>query len=155
MIEDFRIDIVIGAGPRRRRTRMPMPRFTIIGATTRQGLISAPLRGRFGLVLHLKPYDVAELTRIVTRSARAARGADRRRTRPRRSPAAAAARRASPTGCCAACAITPQVRADGHDHRRRSPAALDLLEVDRYGLDEIDQKIMLPCWKSSAAGRWD
>src|SRR5579863_5479159 len=69
-IEDFRVDILIGAGPGARTHSMPMPRFTAIGATTRQGLVSAPLRGRFGLVLRLDPYAVAELQLIVTRSAR-------------------------------------------------------------------------------------
>src|SRR5579871_3337063 len=68
-LEDFRIDILIGTGPGARTHSMPMPRFTAIGATTRQGLVSAPLRGRFGLVLRLNHYDLAELTRIVKRSA--------------------------------------------------------------------------------------
>ncbi|MCL4854814.1 MAG: AAA family ATPase, partial [Bryobacteraceae bacterium] len=68
-LEDFRVDILIGAGPGARTHSLPMPRFTAIGATTRQGLVSAPLRGRFGLVLRLNHYDVAELERIVLRSA--------------------------------------------------------------------------------------
>src|SRR6202165_3138720 len=68
-LEDFRMDILIGTGPGARTHSMPIPRFTAIGATTRQGLVSAPLRGRFGLVLRLNHYDVAELTRIVQRSA--------------------------------------------------------------------------------------
>ena len=70
VIEDFRIDVVVGAGTSAQTHSIPIQRFTIIGATTRQGLISAPLRSRFGLVLYLKPYDVAELTRIVVRAAR-------------------------------------------------------------------------------------
>src|SRR3979411_216342 len=68
-LEDFRMDILIGTGPGARTHSLPMPRFTAIGATTRQGLVSAPLRGRFGLVLRLNHYDVAELTSIVLRSA--------------------------------------------------------------------------------------
>ncbi|MBV8820797.1 MAG: Holliday junction branch migration DNA helicase RuvB, partial [Acidobacteriaceae bacterium] len=68
-LEDYRIDILIGTGPGARTHSMPMPRFTAIGATTRQGLVSAPLRGRFGLVLRLNHYDLAELTAIVKRSA--------------------------------------------------------------------------------------
>src|SRR5579872_2794509 len=68
-LEDFRMDILIGTGPGARTHSMPIPRFTAIGATTRQGLVSAPLRGRFGLVLRLNHYDVPELTRIVLRSA--------------------------------------------------------------------------------------
>src|SRR5436305_11823428 len=69
-LEDFRVDILVGVGPGARTHSLPMPKFTAIGATTRQGLVSAPLRGRFGLVLRLDPYQVPELTAIVNRSAR-------------------------------------------------------------------------------------
>src|SRR5215475_6377830 len=69
-LEDFRVDILVGAGPGARTHSLPLPRFTAIAATTRQGLVSAPLRGRFGLVLRLDPYTVEELTSIVKRSAR-------------------------------------------------------------------------------------
>src|SRR5881409_990699 len=69
-LEDFRVDILVGAGPGARTHSLPMPKFTAIGATTRQGLVSAPLRGRFGLVLRLDPYTVEELKLIVIRSAR-------------------------------------------------------------------------------------
>src|SRR5579883_208239 len=69
-LEDFRVDILVGAGPGARTHSLPLPKFTGIGATTRQGLVSAPLRGRFGLVLRLDPYTVHELKSIVTRSAR-------------------------------------------------------------------------------------
>jgi Holliday junction DNA helicase RuvB len=96
-LEDFRVDILVGTGPGARTVSLPMPKFTAIGATTRQGLVSAPLRGRFGLVLHLEPYTVPELQLIVNRSAR--------RTRLR---GAAGERRASPTACCGACATTPR-----------------------------------------------
>src|SRR6201999_3134450 len=68
-LEDFRMDILIGTGPGARTVAMDIKRFTAIGATTRQGLVSAPLRGRFGLVLRLNHYDVPELQQIVTRSA--------------------------------------------------------------------------------------
>src|SRR5437868_2081337 len=68
-LEDFRMDILVGTGPGARTVSMEIKRFTAIGATTRLGLISAPLRGRFGLVLRLNPYDVPELTCIVLRSA--------------------------------------------------------------------------------------
>src|SRR6478736_6805225 len=68
-LEDFRMDILIGTGPGARTVAMDIKHFTAIGATTRQGMISAPLRGRFGLVLRLNPYDVEELARIVHRSA--------------------------------------------------------------------------------------
>src|SRR6202451_1841150 len=69
-LEDFRMDILIGTGPGARTHSMEIKRFTAIGATTRQGMISAPLRGRFGLVLRLNPYDAVELGSIVRRSAR-------------------------------------------------------------------------------------
>src|ERR1019366_9707085 len=68
-LEDFRLDILIGTGPGARTHSIPIKPFTAIGATTRQGLVSAPLRGRFGLVLRLNHYDVPELQQIVTRSA--------------------------------------------------------------------------------------
>src|SRR3954467_3386833 len=69
-LEDFRVDILVGTGPGARTVSLPMPKFTAIGATTRQGLVSAPLRGRFGLVLRLDPYTADELTTIVNRSAK-------------------------------------------------------------------------------------
>src|SRR5213078_545506 len=69
-LEDFRVDILVGTGPGARTVSLPMPKFTAIGATTRQGLVSAPLRGRFGLVLRLNHYDEAELASIVNRSAK-------------------------------------------------------------------------------------
>src|SRR5438128_2958504 len=69
-LEDFRVDILVGVGPGARTHSLPMPKFTAIGATTRQGLVSAPLRGRFGLVLRLNHYDEDELAQIVTRSAK-------------------------------------------------------------------------------------
>src|SRR6202047_2570053 len=68
-LEDFRMDILIGTGPGARTVAMDIKPFTAIGATTRQGIISAPLRGRFGLVLRLNPYEVKELASIVSRSA--------------------------------------------------------------------------------------
>src|SRR5579871_606847 len=102
-LEDFRVDILVGVGPGARTHSLPMPKFTAIGATTRQGLVSAPLRGRFGLVLRLDPYNVEELQAIVKRSARSSRMAP-----PRRSPAAAAARRASPTASCAVSGTMPR-----------------------------------------------
>ncbi|MBS1834244.1 MAG: Holliday junction branch migration DNA helicase RuvB [Acidobacteria bacterium] len=140
-LEDFRMDILIGTGPGARTVSMDVKPFTCIGATTRQGLISAPLRGRFGLVLRLNPYDVTELTEIVERSARllgVTMDAD---------GAAEVARRARGTPRIANRLLRrvrdyAQVRADGHVDIRVAKAALDLLEVDRFGLDEIDQKIM-------------
>ena len=141
-LEDFRLDILIGAGPGARTHSIAIPRFTGIGATTRQGLLSAPLRGRFGLVLRLNHYDNEELTRIVLRSARLLNvtideaGAVEIARRSRGTPRIVnrLLRRVRDYA---------QVRADGHIDRQVAVTALDLLEVDRYGLDEIDQKIML------------
>ena len=140
-LEDFRMDILIGTGPGARTVGMDIKRFTAIGATTRQGLISAPLRGRFGLVLRLNHYDQEELAAIVSRSARLldvamdAEGADEIARRSRGTPRIAnrLLRRVRDYA---------QVRAGGHIDIEVARKALDLLEVDPYGLDEIDQKIM-------------
>src|SRR5215470_4539590 len=140
-LEDFRMDILIGTGPGARTVAMDIKRFTAIGATTRQGLISAPLRGRFGLVLRLNHYDEQELAGIVMRSARLldvamdAEGADEIARRSRGTPRIAnrLLRRVRDYA---------QVRAGGHIDIEVARKALDLLEVDPYGLDEIDQKIM-------------
>jgi len=140
-LEDFRMDILVGTGPGARTVAMEIKHFTAIGATTRQGLISAPLRTRFGLVLRLNAYDQSELTRIVLRSARllgvqideagAAEIARRSRGTPR--IANRLLRRVRDYA---------QVRAAGNIELGVAQRALDLLEVDRFGLDEIDQKIM-------------
>jgi holliday junction DNA helicase RuvB len=141
-LEDFRLDILIGAGPGARTHSITLPAFTAIGATTRQGLLSAPLRGRFGIVLRLDPYDEETLGKIVERSAGlleipivsdAAREIARRgRGTPR--VANRLLRRVRDYA---------QVRASGHIDLPVAQVALDLLKVDRYGLDEVDQKIML------------
>jgi Holliday junction DNA helicase RuvB len=150
-IEDFRVDILIGAGPGARTHSMAIPKFTAIGATTRQGLVSGPLRGRFGLVLRLNHYDVAELKQIVKRSARLLSveidedGAEEISRRSRGTPRIAnrLLRRVRDYA---------QVRADGHINRPVAETALDLLEVDRFGLDEIDQKIMMTVLKNYSGG---
>lgn len=141
-LEDFRMDILIGTGPGARAVPMEIKHFTAIGATTRQGLISAPLRGRFGLVLRLNHYDVAELTRIVLRSA------DLLELEVDQAGSEEIARRARGTPRIANRLLRrvrdyAQVRAGGVVNLAVAQAALDLLEVDRFGLDEIDQKIML------------
>jgi len=138
-LEDFRVDILIGSGPGARTHSLPMPRFTAIGATTRQGLISAPLRGRFGLV------------RIVERSAGLLNvaidggGTEEIARRSRGTPRIAnrLLRRVRDYA---------QVRADGQVTAQTAKTALDLLEVDRFGLDEIDQKIMLTILDKYAGG---
>jgi len=140
-LEDFHLDILIGTGPGARTHSMPLQKFTAIGATTRQGLVSAPLRSRFGLVLRLNHYDVADLTTIVSRSARLLEtpvdldGAEEIARRARGTPRIAnrLLRRVRDYA---------EVRAKGHVTKEVAMTALDMLEVDRFGLDEIDQKIM-------------
>ena len=140
-LEDYRVDLMIGSGPGARTHSIPIPRFTAIGATTRAGLVSAPLRSRFGLVLRLNPYEQADLQTIVKRSARLLEvevdegGSEEIARRSRGTPRIAnrLLRRVRDYA---------QVRADGRITREVAQAALDMLEVDSYGLDEIDQKVM-------------
>ena len=150
-LEDFRVDILVGVGPGARTHSLPMPKFTAIGATTRQGLVSAPLRGRFGLVLRLEPYSVDELKCIVERSARllnveivdGAAGEIARRCRGTPRIANRLLRRVRDYA---------QVRADGRISQAVAQTALNLLDVDRYGLDEIDQKIMMTILRKYRGG---
>jgi len=150
-LEDFRMDILVGTGPGARTHSMPIPHFTAIGATTRQGLVSAPLRGRFGLVLRLNPYGEDELAAIVRRSAQLLgvtvdpQGAEEIARRSRGTPRIAnrLLRRVRDYA---------QVRAGGHVDLAVAKNALDLLEVDRFGLDEIDQKIMLTLLEKYSGG---
>ena len=140
-LEDFRVDLMIGSGPGARTHSIPLPPFTAIGATTRAGLLSAPLRARFGLTLRLNPYEASELTAIVFRSARMLAleidkgGAEEIAQRSRGTPRIAnrLLRRVRDYS---------QVRGDGTINRLVAQTALDLLEVDPHGLDEIDQKVM-------------
>lgn len=150
-LEDFRVDILVGTGPGARTHSLPVNRFTAIGATTRQGLVSAPLRGRFGLVLRLNHYDLADLAKIVERSAKLLSvtidegGAEEIGRRARGTPRIAnrLLRRVRDFA---------QVRADGKVNRDIAIDALELLEVDRYGLDEIDIKLMMTILEKYSGG---
>jgi Holliday junction DNA helicase RuvB len=150
-LEDFHVDLVIGQGPGARTHKMPLKRFTAVGATTRQGLLAAPLRARFGLVLRLNPYDVAELKHIVLRSARVVSvtinddAAEEIARRSRGTPRIAnrLLRRVRDYA---------QVRSQGHIRLHEALTALDMLEVDRFGLDEIDQKIMMTVLEKYSGG---
>jgi holliday junction DNA helicase RuvB len=150
-IEDFHVDIVIGSGPGARTHKMPLKRFTAVGATTRQGLLSAPLRSRFGLVLRLNLYDVGDLKSIVQRSAKLlgvsidADASEEIARRSRGTPRIAnrLLRRVRDYA---------QVRAEGQVRLQEATVALDMLEVDRFGLDEIDQKIMLTVLEKYGGG---
>lgn len=150
-LEDFRVDILVGTGPGARTHSLEVNRFTAIGATTRQGLVSAPLRGRFGLVLRLNHYDEADLAKIVHRSAKLLDvpidkgGAEEIGRRARGTPRIAnrLLRRVRDYA---------QVRADGRVDQQVAITALDLLEVDRYGLDEIDTKLMMTILEKYGGG---
>jgi Holliday junction DNA helicase RuvB len=140
-LEDFQLDIMIGEGPAARSIKLDLPPFTLIGATTRAGLLTSPLRDRFGIVQRLEFYSVDDLARIVTRSAAilgvrldaagAARIAERSRGTPR--IANRLLRRARDFA---------EVRADGRISESVATAALDLLEVDRLGFDLMDRRLL-------------
>ncbi|MCC7124362.1 MAG: Holliday junction branch migration DNA helicase RuvB [Acidobacteria bacterium] len=141
-MEDFELDIVIGQGPGARSVKVPVERFTLVGATTRAGLLTSPLRARFGIVQRLDFYTVADIEEIVRRSARildvpmddeAAREmASRARGTPR--VANRLLRRVRDFA---------EVRANGRITLEVARAALALLEVDASGLDEVDRRLML------------
>ena len=106
-MEDFKLDLIIGQGPAARTLRIDLPRFTLVGATTRTGLLSSPLRDRFGVQMRLDFYPAEELQKIVQRSA-GLLGIGSMRAAPTRSPAARAGLPGSPTGCSNACATSPR-----------------------------------------------
>ena len=117
-MEDFQLDLIIGEGPAARSVRIDLPPFTLVGATTRAGLLATPLRDRFGIPLRLVFYTPEELRADRhPRRPEAGRRTDRRRA-PRRSPAAPAARRASPAACCAGCATSPRCTGDARSTAR-------------------------------------
>ena len=140
-MEDYELDIVIGQGPGARSVKVPLQKFTLIGATTRAGLLTGPLRGRFGIVHRLDFYSEHDVEEIVRRSARilgvgiddeAAREIGRRsRGTPR--IANRLLRRVRDYA---------QVRADGRVNGEVTRAAMKLLEVDDYGFDEVDRKLL-------------
>jgi holliday junction DNA helicase RuvB len=140
-LEDFRLDLVIGQGPAARTMRIELPRFTLVGATTRAGLISAPLRGRFGIVHRLDFYRPEQLATIVRRSARLLdisideAGAVEIARRSRGTPRIAnrLLRRVRDFA---------QVGGDDGIDRDGAHRALELLEVDEHGFDEVDRKIL-------------
>ena len=141
-LEDFALDLVIGAGPGARSVRLDLPRFTLVGATTRVGLLSPPLRDRFGIVHHLDYYTVDELAVIVSRSGSilgielAAEGAEEIARRSRGTPRIVnrLLRRVRDFA---------EVAEAGQVGREISVEALERLEVDRYGLDQIDRRVLL------------
>jgi len=106
-MEDFRVDVVVGKGPGATSIPLEVAPFTLVGATTRSGALTGPLRDRFGFTAHMDFYEPVELERVLARSAGSSASNSGPRPAPR-SPGARAARHASPTGCCAAYATSPR-----------------------------------------------
>ena len=141
-MEDFQLDLIIGQGPSARTVRLDVPQFTLVGATTRAGLLTPPLRDRFGVVVRLEFYNPEDLALIVSRAARILgisideSGAFEIARRSRGTPRVAnrLLRRVRDYA---------QVRADGVINRPVTDAALKMLGVDEKGLDKMDRKILL------------
>lgn len=141
-MEDYVIDIMIGKGASARSIRLDLPKFTLVGATTRAGMLTAPLRDRFGVVNRLEFYTVEELTEIVTRSARVLK------VRIEPDGATEIARRSRGTPRLANRLLKrvrdfAQVQYDGTITKEVAGDALDRLEVDKLGLDRTDRSIIL------------
>src|SRR2546429_487562 len=140
-MEDYQLDIMIGEGPAARSIKLNLPPFTLVGATTRAGLLTSPLRDRFGIVQRLEFYGVEDLERIVKRSASILRvpidegGARRIAQRSRGTPRIT-------NRLLRRVRDYTQVKADGRIDERIADAALDLLEVDPLGFDTLDRKLL-------------
>jgi Holliday junction DNA helicase RuvB len=140
-MEDFALDIIIGKGPSARSIRLKLPRFSVVGATTRLALVTAPLRARFGAVYRLDYYDEAAMRKIVSRAAGMLKvpadedGINEVARRARGTPRIALRllRRVRDFA---------QVRGSGQVTREMASAALDLLQVDPLGLDDVDRRVL-------------
>ena len=141
-MEDFQLDLIIGEGPAARSVKIELAKFTLVGATTRAGLLTNPLRDRFGIPVRLNFYT--ERGAGKDRQPRRPRAQYRHdaRTAPTRSRAAPAARRASRDGCCAGCAISPPPPTPPSIDREIADHALSALEVDAAGLDAMDRRYL-------------
>ena len=140
-MEDYQLDIMIGEGPAARSIKLDLPPFTLVGATTRAGLLTAPLRDRFGIVQRLEFYSPEELTRIVRRSARIlgiacdAEGAGEIARRARGTPRIA-------NRLLRRLRDYAQVKGDGSIDAAIASAAMDMLKVDPEGFDELDRRML-------------
>lgn len=140
-MEDFYIDIIIGEGETARPVHFPLPPFTLIGATTRAGALTAPLRDRFGILVHMEYYTVQELAQVIERSARVldieitSQGAGEIARRSRGTPRIA-------NRLLKRVRDVAEVESDGLVDQEIAHRALDLLAVDEMGLDTIDQKML-------------
>ena len=141
-MEDFALDIIIGKGPSARSIRLDLPRFTLVGATTRMGLLTSPLRDRFGIKEQLEMYEVRDLKSIIARSAQILNisvedeGADEIALRSRGTPRIA-------NRLLKRVRDYAQVRADGVIDRETARAGLEMLAIDQLGLDGLDRRILL------------
>ena len=140
-MEDYAIDILIGKGASARSVRLNLPKFTLVGATTRAGLLTAPLRDRFGVIQHLEFYTEQELKTIIQHSAKVLeveideRGAAEMARRSRGTPRLA-------NRLLKRVRDFAQIKYDGKITEEAANFALDLLEVDRYGLDVTDRRLL-------------
>ena len=150
-MEDYAIDIMIGKGESAKSIRFNLPKFTLVGATTRAGMLSAPLRDRFGVVNHMEFYTVDELKRIIVNSAKVLgveiddKGAYEMARRSRGTPRLA-------NRLLKRVRDFAQVKYDGKITYDVASFALDLLEVDKYGLDLNDRNILLTIIDKFAGG---
>ncbi len=150
-MEEFKLDLVIGEGPNARSIRIDLPRFTLIGATTRTGLLTSPLRDRFEVVFHLDFYEPHELKDIVLRGARivgvelAGEGAEEIARRARGTPRVA-------NRLLKRVRDFAQVRGTGAIDGAIARQALEMLEVDHQGLDELDRQILRAIIEKFAGG---
>jgi len=150
-MEDFALDIVIGKGPSARTLRLDLPKFTLIGATTRVSLISAPLRDRFGANFHLDFYQNQDIEKIIERNAKILN------TEIEKTACQEIAQRARKTPRVANRLLKrvrdyAQVKANGQITKALAQEALALLEIDELGLDEIDRKLLKTIIEKFAGG---
>lgn len=150
-MEDFALDIIIGKGPSARSIRLDLPKFTMIGATTRAGMLTNPLRDRFGVICRLEYYTNEELYEIVRRSAKILKiqiedeGAFEIARRSRGTPRIA-------NRLLKRVRDYAQVKADGIIDKKTADNALKLLEIDKIGLDDIDKKMLLAIIQKFSGG---
>ena len=150
-LEDYQLDILIGEGPAARSIKITLPPFTLVGATTRAGLLTSPLRDRFGIVQRLEFYEIGELEQIVRRSADIlgvtwhAEGVSAIAKRSRGTPRIAnrLLRRVRDYA---------EVKADGHISGGVAQAALDMLQVDDFGLDVLDRRLLIALMENFDGG---
>ena len=150
-LEDYQLDIMIGEGPAARSVKLDLPPFTLIGATTRAGMLTNPLRDRFGIISRLEFYSVEELTKIVTRSA----GLLNVEISPDGAIEIARRSRGTPrivNRLLRRVRDFAEVKADGHITRPVADAALIMLDVDLLGLDVMDRKLLLAVMEKFGGG---